>query len=176
MSLASSPPWPRAAPRCLAVLLCLATLAACDTMEDQPKQKVYSPSVGPADVPAHTVEFDARPAATPAPAAPPVTEHLLERGRERYVIYCAPCHAETGDGHGMIVQRGFPAPPPFDREPGPPQRLYDVITDGYGTMLSFADRVQPADRWAIVAYVYALGRSQHATAADAPPAARGALQ
>ena len=107
---------------------------------------------------------------------PPVTLALLERGQERYRIYCTPCHSELGDGRGMIVQRGFPAPPSFhiDRlRAAPPQYFYDVITQGHGVMYAFADRVQPADRWAIAAYIRALQRSQHASLADVPPAERG---
>jgi mono/diheme cytochrome c family protein len=142
-------------------------------MDDQPKQKVYSPQVGPARIPSDTVEFQSQPVTAPA-----VTLVLLERGQERYRIYCTPCHSELGDGHGMIVQRGFPPPPSFQSDPlrsAPPQHIYDVITRGYGVMYSFADRVQPADRWAIAAYIYALERSQHAALADVPADQRGAL-
>ena len=101
--------------------------------------------------------------------APPVTLALLERGQERFRIYCTPCHSELGDGHGMIVQRGFPPPPSYhiDRlREAPAQHFYDVITNGYGAMYPFAERVQPADRWAIAAYIRALQRSQNATVAD----------
>ena len=91
---------------------------------------------------------------------------LLQRGRERYEIACAPCHAATGDGDGIIVQRGFPAPPPLD-DPrivaAPTRHYYDVISNGYGIMYSFAERVAPRDRWAIAAYIRAL---QHARAAN----------
>ena len=87
----------------------------------------------------------------------------LERGRERYNIFCAPCHAKTGDGNGMIVQRGFSKPPslhePRLRE-APPGHYFKVITKGYGAMYSYASRVPPADRWAIVAYIRALQLSQ----------------
>ncbi len=159
----------------IAVLaMCLAFLAGCDNMDDQPKQKAYSPLVGPAPVPTDTVEFQSQPVTAPA-----VTLVLLERGQERYRIYCTPCHSELGDGHGMIVQRGFPPPPSFQSDPlrsAPPQHNYDVITRGYGVMYPFADRVQPADRWAIAAYIYALERSQHATLADVPPDQRGRLR
>ena len=96
---------------------------------------------------------------------PPVTLALMERGQERFRIYCTPCHSELGDGHGMVVQRGFPAPPSYhiDRlREAPVQHFFDVITNGYGAMYSFAYRVQPADRWAIAAYIRALQRSQNA--------------
>ena len=79
-----------------------------------------------------------------ASAPPPLTLALLQRGQQRFRIYCTPCHSELGDGHGMIVQRGFPPPPSYhiDRlRNAPTQHFYDVITNGYGAMYSFADRV-----------------------------------
>jgi mono/diheme cytochrome c family protein len=102
---------------------------------------------------------------------PPLTLALIERGQDRYRIYCAPCHSELGDGHGMIVQRGFPLPPSFQLDrlrKAPPQYFYDVMTQGYGVMYSFADRVEPNDRWAIAAYIRALQRSEGAPQADLP--------
>jgi mono/diheme cytochrome c family protein len=90
---------------------------------------------------------------------------LLERGRERFNIYCAPCHGQSGDGAGMVVQRGFPAPPSYDTEAlraAPDSHFYDVITDGYGVMYPYADRIGPNDRWAIIAYIRALQLSQSA--------------
>jgi len=149
-------------------------LGGCDDMSVQPKQKVYSPLVGPAKVPSGTVEYYEMPA-----QAPPVTLTLLERGQERFRIYCTPCHSELGDGNGMVVQRGFPPPPSYHIErlrQAPVRHFYDVISNGYGAMYAFADRVQPADRWAIAAYIRALQRSQHATAADLPADQQGALR
>jgi len=102
---------------------------------------------------------------------PPVTLALLERGRQRFDIDCAPCHSIVGDGDGMIVRRGFPHPPDYGSErllKAPVQHFVDVITDGYGAMFSYADRVAPADRWAIAAYIRALQASQHAMLADLP--------
>ena len=160
--------------RAIMLLAVLVVLGGCDDMSDQPKQKAYSPDVGPADVPPGTVEFQDKPV-----QAPPVTLALLQRGQERFRIYCTPCHSELGDGRGMIVQRGFPPPPSYhiDRlRKVPAQYFYDVITNGHGAMYSFANRVQPADRWAIAAYIRALQRSQDATLADVPPDQRGALQ
>lgn len=154
-------------------VLCLLLLAGCDDMESQPKQTSYAPEVGPAPVPADTVEYG-----NEALKVPPVTVALLERGQQRYRIYCTPCHSELGDGQGMVVQRGFPAPSSFhiDRlRAAPPQYFYDVITNGYGAMYSFADRVQPQDRWAIVAYIRALERSQHASVAQLGARQRQAL-
>ncbi len=150
-----------------------AFLAACDDMVVQPRQKTYSPAVGPAALPAGTVEFESTPA-----APPPVTLALLVRGQERYRIYCTPCHSELGDGQGMIVKRGFPAPPSYHIErlrEASPQYFYNVITEGHGVMYSFAERVQPPDRWAIAAYIRALQRSQNASLNDVPPGERAAL-
>jgi mono/diheme cytochrome c family protein len=114
-----------------------------------------------------------------APTMPyPMTADLVRRGRERYSIYCAPCHSPVGDGDGRIVERGFPRPPSYHiarlRE-APDRHFYDVMTNGYGIMYSYADRVSPPDRWAIVAYVRALQLSQHADAARLPPDVRAKL-
>ena len=108
----------------------------------------------------------------------PVTQKVLERGRERYNIYCTPCHGYTGEGRGMIVQRGFPQPPSYhiDRlRQAPVGYLYGVITHGYGAMYSYAARISPEDRWAVVAYVRALQMSQHATINDVPDPERAKL-
>lgn len=95
----------------------------------------------------------------------PVTLALLERGRGRFDIYCAPCHGRSGDGDGMIVRRGFPAPPSYHTDRlrnAPDSHFYQVISEGYGVMYPYADRIDPRDRWAIVAYIRALQLSQHA--------------
>jgi mono/diheme cytochrome c family protein len=95
----------------------------------------------------------------------PVTMALLQRGQQRFDIYCAPCHGRSGTGDGMIVRRGFPAPPSYHTERlrnAPDSHFYQVISDGYGVMYPYADRIAPADRWAIVAYIRALQLSQHA--------------
>ena len=108
----------------------------------------------------------------------PITRAVLERGRERYNVYCSPCHGLTGEGRGMIVQRGFPPPPSYhiDRlRQAPPGHFYSVITNGFGAMYSHAARITPEDRWAIAAYVRALQMSQHATVADAPERERAKL-
>lgn len=90
---------------------------------------------------------------------PAITAALLERGRERFRIYCAVCHGDDGRGRGRVVQRGFPQPPSY-LEPrlvaAPASHFYDVITNGYGVMYSYADRVEPRDRWAIAAYIRVL--------------------
>ncbi len=138
-------------------------LAGCDDMIHQAKRNAYANArVGPGPIPAGIVEHQSKPV-----VPPPVTLALLQRGQERFRIYCTPCHSELGDGHGMIVQRGFSPPPSYHTQrlrEAPVQHFYDVITNGYGVMYSFAYRVQPADRWAIAAYISALQRSQNATA------------
>jgi mono/diheme cytochrome c family protein len=98
-----------------------------------------------------------------------LSHELLERGRERFEIYCAVCHGRTGEGNGMIVQRGFPPPPSFhiDRlREAPVGHFFDVVTRGYGIMYSYAERVESSDRWAISAYIRALQLSQNATVAE----------
>lgn len=100
-----------------------------------------------------------------------LTEVLLRRGRERYDIYCSVCHGRTGDGTGMIVQRGYRQPPTFhsDRLRGVPiGHFFDVITNGFGAMPSYASQVPVEDRWAIAAYLRALQLSQYATGDDVP--------
>lgn len=95
----------------------------------------------------------------------PLTAALLQRGRERFEVYCAPCHGLAGDGDGMIARRGFPAPPSYHTERlrrAPDSHFYQVITHGYGVMYPYADRVEPRDRWAIAAYIRALQFSRHA--------------
>lgn len=92
---------------------------------------------------------------------------LLVRGQERFNIYCTPCHGRVGEGDGMVVRRGFRRPPSYhiDRLRGMPVgHFFDVITHGFGAMPSFAGQVEPADRWAIVAYLRALQLSQYAPA------------
>jgi mono/diheme cytochrome c family protein len=97
---------------------------------------------------------------------------LLLRGQERFNIYCSPCHSRLGDGKGMISQRGFQLRRPVgdyhtDRlRKMPMGHFYDVITNGYGAMYSYASRIEPQDRWAIAAYIRVLQLSQHATPAD----------
>jgi mono/diheme cytochrome c family protein len=94
----------------------------------------------------------------------PVTKELVERGRERYNIYCIVCHGPVGNGDGMVVRRGFPQPPTYhdDRlRNAPVGHFFDVITNGWGKMNSYAYQVQPADRWAIAAYIRALQVSQN---------------
>jgi hypothetical protein len=103
----------------------------------------------------------------------PVTKEVLDRGRERYNIYCSPCHSELGDGNGFVPSRGFARKPPSyhteELRKKPLGYFYDVITHGFGIMPDYAAQIPPRDRWNIVAYVRALQLSQNATQADVPP-------
>ena len=99
----------------------------------------------------------------------PVTREVLDRGRERFDIYCAPCHSRLGDGNGMIPQRGFQRPPSYHTDrlrKAPLGYFFYVMTTGFGAMPDYAQEIAPRDRWAIVAYIRALQLSQDATAAD----------
>jgi cytochrome c553 len=101
----------------------------------------------------------------------PITREILERGRQRFTISCVPCHGETGEGNGIVVQRGFPAPPSYHIERlrnAPAGHFFDVMTRGYGVMFSLASRIPPEDRWDIAAYIRALQFSEHATLAEMP--------
>ena len=108
----------------------------------------------------------------------PVTKAVLERGHQRFDVYCSPCHDRMGTGGGIIVQRGFRKPKSFHIERlrnSPPAYVFDVITNGFGAMYDYAAQIRPDDRWAIAAYVKALQLSQNAGIADVPPERRGEL-
>jgi mono/diheme cytochrome c family protein len=161
-------------PRALLLLAAAsAALAACQ-QQDMAEQARLKPE-GRAEafaadqearpVPAGTVARDG--AAEGDETPPPVDLALLERGRQRFDIFCSPCHGYAGYGDGMIVQRGFPSPPSFHSDAlrsMTARRIFDTITDGKGVMYSYADRVPPRDRWAIAAYVRALQLSQSGAA------------
>lgn len=162
-------------------LLCALLTAGCDNMANQPKVNPYevyhdaSQPLPPMRNPPGTVARDQE--AEPPP--PPVTLALLERGRQRFNIDCSVCHGFAGFGDGMVVQRGFPAPPSYhiDRlRQAPIQHFYDVITNGYGVMYSYAQRVSPEDRWAIVAYIRALQAAEDTPVSQLTPAQRAALK
>lgn len=151
------------------VLPCVLLLAACNDMVQQPRDDAYEDSSLFPDgkvmqaPPDGTVARDAplRAAAARRPAA--ITPALLKRGEERYGIYCAICHGQDGRGDGYVTMRGFPHPPSYlsPRLRGAPaSHFYDVITNGYGVMYSYADRVPPADRWAIAAHIRVLQAAQ----------------
>lgn len=104
---------------------------------------------------------------------------ILNRGRERYDIFCSVCHDQAGTGLGMVVQRGFPAPPTYHSDrlrSTPVGHFYDVVTNGFGRMPDYADQIPPADRWAIVAYVLALQLSQQASVEELPESDQQAFQ
>jgi len=108
----------------------------------------------------------------------PVTKEIVERGRERFNVFCSPCHGFAGDGDGMIVQRGFRRPPSFhdDRmRTAPVGHYFDVITNGFGVMYPYGYRVPPRDRWAIIAYIRALQLSRQVPAGELPEAERAKL-
>lgn len=157
----------------------LLLLAGCgdESLDKQNRLRTYTPPSGlinwpsqsealprvPGTVAQGDVERD-RAIANP----PPVSFALLQRGQERYNIYCAACHGLTGAGDGIVVERGFPRPrslsdPAITAAPG--KHIVDVIGNGFGKMYAFSDRVDPKDRWAIAAYVRAL---QLAGTSEAP--------
>lgn len=185
--------------RALALAVCavlaLAAGACRQDMHDQPKYQAFERNPFFADqrasrplVPgvvarghleADEAFFTGVAAGAPVVASPlPLTREVLLRGRERYDIFCSPCHDRVGSGEGMIVLRGYKQPPTFhsDRLRSVPDGyLFQVITNGFGTMPSYAAQVSADDRWAIICYVRALQRSQHATMADVPASARAEL-
>ncbi len=108
----------------------------------------------------------------------PVTKSVMERGQDRFNVYCAPCHDRLGNGDGKIVRRGYRHPPSYhiDRLLHVPNGyIYDVITNGFGAMPDYAAQIHPTDRWAIVAYVRALQLAQNGKIDDVPADQRGAL-
>ena len=166
------------------LLLAAISLAACEqNMDVQPKYSEYSKaSVFRGSVlrtpPTGSVARDNPDREQAATHKPAITAELLERGRERFGIFCQPCHGAGGDGNGIIVQRGMPSPTSYHDErlrKADDQYLFDVITNGHGAMYSYASRVPPSDRWAIVSYIRALQLSRHATLDDVPPDARAQL-
>lgn len=123
--------------------------------------------------------YSGKAAGQPAQTFPfPVTAEVFYRGRERYDIFCSPCHDRVGNGQGMIVRRGFRPPPSLhiDRlRQASPGHLFEVISRGFGTMPGYAEQVSTEDRWAMVAYIRALQLSQNATRAEVPAAERHRL-
>ena len=173
----------------LTVLIALACQGCRQDMHDQPRYKPQAKSTFFADqqraarprVPGTVarghlpgdpaVETGKAGTAFVAAVPVPIDLALLTRGRQRYGIYCAPCHGQVGRGDGMIVRRGYRPPPSLhdDRLRAQPAGYYfDVITAGFGAMPDYAAQVSVPDRWAIVAYVRALQLSQNATVADVP--------
>jgi mono/diheme cytochrome c family protein len=167
--------------RAVTILAMSLLLAGCDlSMTEQRKLKTYAPTglwsdkTSARPLPEGVVAQGDVERAAAERTPPPVSEALLARGRDRFDIYCAPCHGLAGDGDGIIVAHGFPRPPSYHVDrllAAPAQHFVDVITRGYGVMYAYADRVDPHDRWAIAAYIRALQLSRRATVAQVPEAA-----
>jgi len=167
------------------LLAILVLLSACDRMNRQPKLKDFSASALFADgrsmrlPPEGTLALDDPALAAAAAQRPPMTLALLQRGRERYGIYCVMCHDAAGTGAGVIPSRGFPRPRSFiepDQEALSDRQIMDAVGQGYGVMYGFSDRVPPSDRWAITAYVRALQLSQDAPASQLSAADQARLE
>lgn len=161
--------------RAALVFAAVLPMAACDQMANQPKDEVYGASKLFAD----GMSMQSPPPGVVArgdigtqqalSTRPPLTPALLDRGRQRYQIYCSVCHDAAGYGQGVVPSRGFPQPPSFHIArlvKAPTRHFVDVITNGYGVMYAYRDRVSPSDRWAIAAYIRALQLSQAAPAAE----------
>ena len=177
------------------VACCALAISGCDyslrqDMANQPYNHPLSPSDFFPDgrserplientVPRGAVENDVYSVAKDYAGYPlPVNEKLLRRGQDRYKIFCTPCHGLQGDGNGMAAVRGMKHPPSYhiDRlRQAPNGYFYDVITNGFGAMYSYSERIPPNDRWAIIAYMRALQLSRNAKAGDLPESLRQKL-
>lgn len=163
-----------------ALLLPLAVAACGPDMQEQERPRPIDPEPvlpGPTSrLPVEgTVARGERTAWQVLRDRPDMSAALLARGRDRFETYCAPCHGIGGYGDGIIVQRGFPAPPSFHQErlrDAPAGHFLAVIANGFGAMFPYGDRVPPAERWAVVAYIRALQLSQHAEAGALPATVR----
>jgi len=164
----------------LVALVLAFVLSGCDvSMTQQPRYRTYAPSrlwsdgASARPLPDNTVAQGDLELAGIESTPPKADLALVRRGRERFEIFCAPCHGLAGEGDGIIVAHGFPRPPPLNEQrlrAAEARHFYDVITHGYGVMYSYAARVDPADRWAIVIYVRALQLAHEAKLTDAPEA------
>lgn len=163
----------------LFALLAAAALAGCgdQSMTRQPHYGPNAPAPAFANgsaaqqPPEGTVAVGDAASRSEAANSPPVDIALLQRGKERFGIFCAPCHGYAGDGNGAVVRRGFPHPPSYYSPAlmqASAERIFDVITNGYGVMYAYGSRVPPHDRWAIVAYIRALQQSRSTSLAKAP--------
>jgi hypothetical protein len=179
----------------LGAALSAMALSGCDMalrqdMADQPKNRPLSPSEFFADgrserplventVPRGSLENDVYNVSKDYAGFPlPVDEKLLRRGEDRYKVFCTPCHGLQGDGNGMAAVRGMKRPPSYhiDRlRQAPNGYFYDVISNGFGVMYSYSERIAPRDRWAIIAYLRALQLSRNAKVSDLPESLREKL-
>ena len=175
-------------PAVMIVALCALSLSGCDMalrqdMADQPKNRPLSPSEFFADgrserplientVARGALDNDVYNVSKEYAGFPlPVDEKLLHRGEDRYKVFCTPCHGLQGDGQGMAAMRGMKHPTSYhiDRlRQAPNGYFYDVISNGFGSMYSYSERISPRDRWAIIAYVRALQLSRNAKASELP--------
>ena len=171
----------------LASLFLLAGCSLNQDMAQQPKNRPLSPSDFFTDgrsarplventVPRGALALEALTVPKDSNAFPlPLTMELLDRGENRYKIFCSPCHGLQGDGNGMIAMRGMKHPPSYHQDrlrQVPNGYIYDVITNGFGAMFGYSAQVAPGDRWAIVAYLRALQLSRNAKISDLPPDVR----
>lgn len=176
----------RRLPGWLAVCLVIGLSGCRKDMYDQPKYDVYEPSATFADgtssrqivsgtvargqLRADTLYYEGKIDGKNTEVFPfPVDEELLTMGRDRYTVFCSPCHGQQGNGKGMVVRRGFSPPPTFHSEylrKIPVGHFYNVITHGYGAMYSYEARIPVKQRWAIAAYIRALQYSQDADRSD----------
>jgi hypothetical protein len=170
--------------------MCALGFAGCENMNtlrqdmaNQPKQNPLSPSTVFADgrserpivdnTVAHgSIQEDVLFVPKDSNAFPlPLTKELLERGQQRYTIFCTPCHGLQGDGMGMVAMRGMKHPPSYHQDRlrnVPVGYLYDVVTNGFGAMYGYSSQIPPRDRWAIIAYVRALQLSRNAPVSELP--------
>ena len=172
-------------------------LAGCrQDMHDQPRYEALEPSaffpdgrsvrpqvrgtVARGEMESGTVLLTGRVDGALTPDLPlPLTRKLLARGRQRFEIFCTPCHGQLGDGNGIVTQRGFRHPPSYHSERlrgVPVGHFFDVITRGFGAMTDFSDRIPPEDRWAIAAYIRALQYSRQAKLDELPADMRRELE
>lgn len=179
------------------LLLTFMVLAGCrQDMQDQPRYKPLAATdffgdgrsarplpagtVARGDLRIDKVRYTGKDGSTEVDYFPfPITRADVLRGQERFNIYCSPCHSRLGDGNGMIVRRGFQKAGDYHTEKllkAPAGHFFDVITNGFGAMPSYASRVEPDDRWRIVAYIRALQVSENATIDDVPASERTRLE
>lgn len=181
---------------CLGVLGLLAVAGCRQDMHDQPKyiplresdffadhrsgRPLVEGTVARGDVEANELLYTGKVNGELATVFPfPVTSDVMQRGQERFNIFCSPCHSRTGDGDGMVVRRGFRAPPSLhlDRlRQAPAGHFFDVITNGFGAMPDYRQQVPVRDRWAIIAYIRALQASTAAGLGDVPEQRRGDIK
>lgn len=169
----------RRLPALLPGAMVLIALSGCEQphMADQRRVNTYQPTTAFSDgraarpIPQGTVARDAVDPTVPDDNPLPIDRATLDHGRQRFEVFCAPCHGHNGHGRGIIVQRGFPSPPSYHTQrlrDADDAHFYRVIRDGHGAMYSYGSRVSRSERWAIIAYIRGLQLSQHARLEDVP--------